>query len=43
MMSSILPTLPTGMVMIVDDEPDNLNLLEAALSQAGYRSRQTLL
>ncbi len=36
-MSLILPTLPASTVMIVDDEPDNLNVLEAALSQAGYR------
>lgn len=30
------PTLPDT-IAIVDDEPENLNVLEAALSQAGYR------
>ena len=28
---------PASTIMIVDDEPDNLNVLEATLSQAGYR------
>ncbi len=40
MNSAPSPTLlpqPAGTVMIVDDEPDNLNVLEAVLSQAGYR------
>lgn len=30
------PATPAGTVMIVDDEPDNLNVLEATLSHAGY-------
>ena len=36
-MKSALPPPPVSTVMIVDDERDNLNVLEAALSQAGYR------
>lgn len=36
-MHSILTTLPDRLVMIVDDEPDNLTVLESALSQAGHR------
>lgn len=34
--TSLTPS-PPSTIMIVDDEPDNLNVLEAALSQAGYR------
>jgi signal transduction histidine kinase len=32
-----LTPLVSSTIMIVDDEPDNLNVLEAALSRAGYR------
>ena len=28
---------PMASIMIVDDEPENLNVLEALLTQAGYR------
>ena len=36
-MNSISQEPPSVTVMIVDDDPDNLNVLEDALSRAGYR------
>jgi signal transduction histidine kinase len=41
-MSSALPAIPTGNILIVDDTPDNLRLLSEMLTERGYNVRSAI-